>query len=190
LEEAREAATRIVRDATRAAEIVSRIRQIFTKGTPQRKLTNLNSLARETIELLSSDISRHAIFVRTDFAPDLPHVMADPVQLQLMVNLIANGIDAMKDKPKKGELILTSWRTENGGVAMSFSDNGRGLPSENMERIFETFFTTKSHGSGMGLSISRSIIEAHEGALSAAPNYPHGAKFQFTLPSRATDTEA
>jgi signal transduction histidine kinase len=107
-----------------------------------------------------------------------------------MVNLIVNGIDAMKDQPKKRELILTSWRTKNGGVAMSISDSGRGLPSENIERIFQTFFTTKSHGSGMGLSISRSIIEAHDGTLSAAPNYPHGAKFQFTLPRHAIDTEA
>ena len=191
LEEARDAATRIVRDGTRAAEIVSRIRQIFTKGTAQRKLTNLNSLARETIELLSSEISRYAISVRADLADDIPHIMADPVQLQqVMVNLIVNGIDAMKDQRKKRELILTTWRTKNGGVAMSISDTGRGLPSENMERIFETFFTTKSHGSGMGLSISRSIIEAHYGALSAAPNHPHGAIFQFILPNHTANTEA
>ncbi len=150
LNEARAAATRIVRDGTRASEIISRIRQIFVKGSPQRQLTNLNLLARETIDLLSNEASRYAISIRTDLATDIPRVLADPVQLQqVMVNLIANGIDSMKEVAGVRELVLRLWQPEGDLIAMSVSDSGKGLPSGETEQVFKAFFTTKPHGTGM-----------------------------------------
>jgi signal transduction histidine kinase len=182
VEEARAAASRIVRDGTRAAEIISRIRQIFIKSDPQRRLTDINLLARETVDLLGKDTSRYSIAVRTELAAEVGPVMADPVQLQqVIVNLIVNSIDAMKDITGSRILIVKSWRPSKGGAALSVSDSGKGLPNDT-EHLFKAFFTTKSHGTGMGLSISRSIIEAHQGVLSGKPNHSGGATFQFHLP--------
>jgi C4-dicarboxylate-specific signal transduction histidine kinase len=186
LEKARTAATRIVRDGTRAAEIISRIRLIFSKGTPQRQAVDINRLVRETIELLGNQATRHAVSIQTDLTPDMPQIMADPVQLQqVVVNLIVNGIDAMKDVAGARQLGVTSRRAEDDQVVVSVSDTGIGLPQQQADQVFNAFFTTKPHGTGMGLSISRSIIEAHRGRLWAAPNEPGGATFAFALPIRA-----
>jgi PAS domain S-box-containing protein len=186
IEEARAAATRIVKDGQRAAEIISRIRQLFKKDTPQRELVDVNEVIREMIVLLRGEAMRHNISVRTELAADLPQVMGDRVQLQQgLMNLMINGIDAMKDADGTRELAIKSQRAENEEVVVSVTDTGVGLPPQQAEQIFNAFFTTKPHGTGMGLRISRSIIESHGGRLWAADNSPRGATFYFTLPSKA-----
>ena len=184
LEEARAAATRIVKDGTRAAEIISRIRLLFKKGTPERELVDVNEAIREMIVLLRSEATRYRVPIRTDLAADLPQVMGDRVQLQqVLMNLMINGIDAMKEVNGTRELVIKSQRGDNEQLVVSVSDTGVGLPSQKAEQIFNAFFTTKSHGTGMGLSISRSIVESHGGRLWAANNSPRGASFHFTLPA-------
>jgi len=186
LDKARAAAIRIVNDGTRAAEIISRIRMLFKKGTPQRELVDVNEVAREMIVLLEDEASRHSISVRTELAEDLPHVIGDRVQLQqVLMNLIVNGVDAMHDVDRPRELIIKSQPAENNELLMSVSDTGVGLPRHQADQIFNAFFTTKTHGTGMGLRISRSIIESHGGRLWAADNSPRGATFCFTLPTKA-----
>ena len=186
LDKARAAAIRIMNDGTRAAEIISRIRMLFKKGTPQRELVDVNEVAREMIVLLEDEASRHSISVRTELAEDLPHVIGDRVQLQqVLMNLIVNGVDAMHDVDRPRELIIKSQPAENNGLLMSVSDTGVGLPRHQADQIFNAFFTTKTHGTGMGLRISRSIIESHGGRLWAADNSPRGATFCFTLPTKA-----
>jgi signal transduction histidine kinase len=188
VEEARAAAMRIVKDGTRAAEIIKRIRQLFKKGTPQRGLVDINEVIREMIILLRSEAARHNILVETELATDLPQVMGDRVQLQqVMMNLMVNSIDAMKDVDGTRELAIKSQRGETEQVLVSVSDTGVGLPAQQADQIFKAFFTTKPHGTGMGLSISRSIVESHGGRLWVAENSPRGASFHFTL---RTDTEA
>jgi PAS domain S-box-containing protein len=189
IEEARAAATRIVKDAKRASEIISRIRQLFKKGTSQRQLVDVNEIIREMIVLLRGETTRYNILIGTDLAADLPQVMADRVQLQqVLMNLMINGIEAMKDADGTRELAIRSQR-QNEEVLLSVSDSGVGLPPQQTEQIFNAFFTTKPHGTGMGLRISRSIIESHDGRLWAAENSPRGASFYFTLPTRAEASE-
>src|SRR5207244_236373 len=145
---------------TRAAEIISRIRLLFAKGTPQRESVDVNELIREIMVLLRTEATRHSISVRTELAADLPPVMGDRVQLQQVVmNLSMNSIDAMKNVEGTRELAITSQRTDNAHVLVSVSDTGVGLPAQQMDQIFRAFFTTKVQGTGMGLSISRSIVE-------------------------------
>src|SRR3989454_608166 len=190
LEEARQAASRIVKDATRAAEVISRTRLLFRKGTPQRALVDVNEVIREMIVLLRSEATRYSISVRTDLALDLPQVMGDRVQLQqVLMNLMINGIDAMKDVDGTRELIIKSQRVENEQLLVSVSDTGVGLPPQQAAQIFNAFFTTKAHGTGMGLRISRSIVESHGGRLWAADNSPRGASFCFTLPTKVEANE-
>jgi PAS domain S-box-containing protein len=190
LEEARAAASRIVKDATRAAEIVSRVRLLFRKGTPQRELVDVNELIRELIVLLRSEATRYSIALRTDLAADLPQLMGDSVQLQqVMMNLIINSIDAMKDVDGTRELVIKSERADNEQLMVSIRDTGVGLPPQQTDQIFNAFFTTKPHGTGMGLRISRSIVESHGGRLWASDNFPRGASFFFTLPTKAEAQE-
>jgi len=185
LEEAREAASRIVKDATRAAEIVSRTRLLFKKGTAQRELVGLNEMVREMIVLLRGEATRHKILIGTDLATGLPQVTGDRVLLQqVLMNLMLNGIEAMKDVDGKRELLIKSQETENEEVIVSVSDTGVGLPAQQADQIFKAFFTTKPQGTGMGLSISRSIVEAHGGRLWADGNSPRGVNFCFTLSTK------
>jgi PAS domain S-box-containing protein len=185
VEEARAAATRIIKDGTRAAEIVGRIRLLYKKGTPQCELIDINEVIRDMIVLLRGESTRYNIVVGTDLAPDLARVRGDRVQLQqVLMNLMINGIDAMKDADGARELKIRSQQTEGEGVMVSVTDSGIGLPKQ-ADRIFDAFFTTKPHGTGMGLRISRSIIESHGGRLRAANNSPRGASFCFTLPTKA-----
>jgi PAS domain S-box-containing protein len=185
LEEAREAASRIVKDATRAADIIKRIRTAFKKGAVERELVNVNEVIREMIVLLGGETARYNIFVGTDLQADLPQVMADRVQLQQVVmNLMMNAIDAMKDVDGPRNLAIRSRRMQNEEVLVYIIDSGVGLPSQQTEQIFDPFFTTKPHGTGMGLRISRSIIESHGGRLWAAANSPRGATFHVTLPTK------
>jgi len=184
LAEAREAASRIIKDATRAADIIGRVRLLFEKGTPQKELVDVNEVNREMIVLLRSEANRHSISIRIELAEDLPKVMADRVQLQqVFMNVMLNGIDAMKGTAGGGELTINSQRGENEQLVVSVSDTGDGLPPEQADQIFNAFFTTKPHGTGMGLHISRSIVESHGGRLWAADNSPRGSRFYFTLPS-------
>jgi len=184
LEEARAAASRIVQDGRRAVEIVNRVRLLFQKGTLQRELVDLNETIREMMLLLHSQATQFTVLVRTELAADLPQVMGDRVQLQqVLMNLMMNSIDAMKDVDGTRELTIQSQRSENGQVLISVSDTGVGLPPQQAKQIFDAFFTTKTHGTGMGLRISRSIVESHGGSLWAADNSPRGARFQFTLPA-------
>src|SRR5437867_5466707 len=185
VEEARHAASRIVKDATRAGEIISRTRLLFKKGTPQWELVDINEVIREMIVLLRSEATRYSISVQTELA-DLPQVMGDRVQLQqVLMNLMTNGIDAMKDIDGTRELAIKSQRTDSGQLLISVSDTGVGLPPQQADKIFNAFFTTKPHGTGMGLRISRSIVESHGGRLWATDNSQRGASFYITLPAQA-----
>jgi PAS domain S-box-containing protein len=185
LEEAREAASRMAKDATRAADIISRIRLLFNKGTPQYELVDVNEVIREMIVLLRSEATRYSVSVRTELAADLPQVMGDRVQLQqVLMNLLLNGMDAMKDVDTTRELIINSQPAKNEQVVVSVSDTGVGLPPQQADQIFNAFFTTKPQGTGMGLRISRSIVESHGGRLWSVDNSPRGATFHLTLPTK------
>jgi PAS domain S-box-containing protein len=183
LERARAAATRIENDGNRAAEIIQRLRAFYKTGAPpKRELVDLNQVAEEILALLRDEADRHSISLHTELAPHLPQIMADRVQLQqVLMNLLLNGIEAMTDRA--GELIIRSQSAEDGLLVISVSDTGVGLPSEKLDRLFGAFYTTKPQGTGMGLAISRSIIEAHGGRLWATANAVRGATFHFTLPA-------
>jgi C4-dicarboxylate-specific signal transduction histidine kinase len=190
LEAARASAMSIVEDGTRAAEIVSRTRLLFTKGSPRRELVDVNDVIREMIVLLSREITRYGISVRTQLASHLPRLMGDRVQLQqVMMNLIMNSVDAMKDVDETRELAITSQHAEDGRLMVSVIDTGVGLPSQQADQIFYAFFTTKPQGTGMGLSISRSIVESHDGRLWASDNSPRGACFHVVLPTAVETRE-
>jgi PAS domain S-box-containing protein len=183
VEEARQTASRMVKDATRAAEIISRIRTLFKKGTLERQLVDVNEVIREMIVLLRNDATRYSISVRTELALDLPQIMGDRVQLQqVIMNLITNSVDAMRDVEGMRELAIRSQRAENEHLLLSVSDTGVGLPAQK-DQIFNAFFTTKAYGTGMGLAISRSIVESHGGRLWADNNAPRGASFYLALPA-------
>jgi signal transduction histidine kinase len=186
VEEARAAAMRIVKDGTRASEIINRIRLLFQKGTPQLELVDVNEVVREMIVLLRGEATRYNVSIRTELAAELPSVLGDRVQLQqVLMNLVMNSIDAMKDVDGTRELAIKSQGAENEQVLVTVSDTGMGLPAQQAEQIFQAFFTTKPHGTGMGLRISRSIVESHGGRLWADNNSPRGASFCFTLSTRA-----
>jgi signal transduction histidine kinase len=185
VDKARAAAMRIVKDGTRAAEIITRIRLLFQKGAPQWQLVDVNGIIGEMIGMLHGEAARHSILVRTELAPDLPQFMGDRVQLQqVMMNLMINAIDAMKAANGTRELAIKSQRQENEHLLVSVSDTGMGLPPGQIEQIFNAFFTTKPNGTGMGLRICRSIVESHGGRLWADNNSPRGAKFCFNLPTQ------
>ncbi len=187
LEEARAAAERIVKDQTRAGEIISRIRQLFKKTVPQREAVDVNEVIREMIVLLRAETTRGHISLRTELAEDLPRVMGDRVQLQqVMMNLAVNGMDAMAQVEEARELMIQTQQISDGQLRVTIRDTGVGLPPERADHIFDAFFTTKPQGTGMGLRISRSIIESHGGGLWADENVPRGTSFHFTLPTLAT----
>jgi PAS domain S-box-containing protein len=184
MEEARESAARMVNAVTRAADIISRLRQLFKKGAPQTSLVDVSEVIQEMVVLLGSEASRHSVSILTELSEDLPRVAADRVQLQqVLMNLMLNGIEAMQDTKGGGQLTIRSLRGESGQLLISVSDTGMGLPPDQADQIFNAFFSTKAQGTGMGLSISRSIIESHGGRLWATSNSGRGATFNFTLPS-------
>jgi signal transduction histidine kinase/FixJ family two-component response regulator len=181
IEEACQSASHIVNETDRAVHIVERNRALYSRETTQRELIDLNEIIREMVDLLRDTAQRHSISIRSELDPALPAISADRVQLQqVLMNVMLNGIDAMKEEI--GELSITSTRTGNGELVVAISDSGIGLPEAGPERIFEAFFTTKPNGTGMGLSISRRIIESHGGRLWASANAGRGATLQFTLP--------
>jgi PAS domain S-box-containing protein len=186
LEEARAAAMRIVNDGTRAAEIIRRIRLLFKKETSERELVDINEVVEEMVVLLRGEAMRYSIFLKTELEANTPRVMADRVQLQqVLMNLMLNAVDAMKDASGTRELVIKSQHGEIDQVLVSVNDTGVGLPPGQADQIFTAFFTTKPHGTGMGLSISRSIVESHGGRLWAADNSPRGTSFCFSLPAKA-----
>jgi PAS domain S-box-containing protein len=189
LEQARQALPRIINDAKRAASIVDRNRSLYSRGTPQREPIDLNEVIREMVVMLRDAAHRHGILIRSELDPALPTTTADRVQLQqVLMNLMLNGLEAMHQG--SGELSVASQRTADGQLLVSVSDSGIGFPGENLEHIFDAFFTTKPQGTGMGLSISRRIIEAHGGRLWAGANTGRGATFRFTLPDDGSSAQS
>ncbi|HEX4651874.1 MAG TPA: PAS domain S-box protein, partial [Granulicella sp.] len=187
LEEARQSVRWIMDDGNRASEVIRRVRALAKKTSLEKVPLNVNDVVRETIPLVQRELIGHQVSLRMELAPTLPTIMGDRVQLQqVMINLVMNGIEAMQsvtDRPR--ELLVRSGQVEIQQVLVSVTDCGVGISAENADRLFNAFFTTKSGGMGMGLSICRSIVEAHGGRLWATANLPHGATFQFTLPVSA-----
>jgi C4-dicarboxylate-specific signal transduction histidine kinase len=185
LNEARAAVERMMRDANRASDVIRRIRTLVQKTELEKIRLDINDLIQEVVALLRGEVRKNEIALRTELAADLPSVFGDRVQLQqVLLNLIINGIEAMhpvRDRPK--QLLLSSERRKSDEVFVAVRDSGTGLDARSAEKIFTAFFTTKPHGIGMGLSISHSIIAAHNGRLWAVANEGPGATFQFTLPA-------
>ncbi|MBV8116045.1 MAG: PAS domain S-box protein, partial [Silvibacterium sp.] len=189
VDKARAAATRIEKDGSRAASIIDRLRALYKKAPPQRELLVVNDVIGEMAVLLRGEANRYGVSIRTDLAAQLPTVMADRVQIQqVLMNLMLNGIEAMNETG--GVLTVKSQLGQDPQVLISVSDTGVGLPVENADQIFEAFFTTKAQGSGMGLAISRSIVESHGGRLWASANDGRGATFLFILPVAAETRQA
>ncbi len=186
LDRARAAAARIDKYGNRAAEIIDRIRSFYKKSPPQRELVDVNGIIQEMLTLLKGEATRFSIVMRTNLSAELPKIKADRVQLQqVFMNLVLNGIEAMENSG--GELTVRSQR-QDGQLQFSVSDTGAGLPTEKIDQIFSAFFTTKPQGSGMGLAISRSIVESHGGRLWASANSGGGATFHFTLPIQVAES--
>jgi C4-dicarboxylate-specific signal transduction histidine kinase len=174
----------VISDGNRASEVIRRIRALANKADMEKLPLDLNDVVREVIVLVQRELSNHGVSLRTEFASAPLSVLGDRVQLQqVIINLVMNGIEAMQpitEQPR--ELVIRSRRDEEQQPCVSVSDCGVGISAENANRLFNAFFTTKSSGLGMGLSICRSIVEAHGGRLSARPNEKVGATFQFILP--------
>jgi signal transduction histidine kinase len=185
LDEARQAIDHATKDARRAADIIARIRDLIKKAPPRTDVFDVNDAIRDVIVLTRSEALKSGVSVQTEFADSLPAVAADRVQLQqVMLNLVINAMQAMSgvaDGPR--DLHVSTAAAAPDGMRIAVRDSGPGLGTDDRERLFEPFYTTKPNGMGMGLSICRSIIEAHGGRLWAVPNQPRGAVFQFTLPA-------
>jgi PAS domain S-box-containing protein len=183
LDEARDAISRIVRDGNRASDVIRRIRALVKKGDTEKTLLDINEVMQEVVSLTHSEIQKSGVVLKMNLAVDLPRILGDRIQLQqVILNLVMNGIEAMNtvtDRPR--EMVIRSSAHESDKVLLAVQDSGIGLDAQNLEKIFDTFYTTKSQGMGMGLAISRSIVENHGGRLSAVPNDGPGATFQFTL---------
>jgi signal transduction histidine kinase len=181
---ARATAQRTLRDGNRASEVVQRLRAMFVRKQATTEPVDLNEAAREVLALSSSELQRCRVVLRTDLATDLPRVSGDRVQLQqVILNLVVNAADAMKevdDRPR--DMLVTSVHEDSDRVRFSVCDAGMGIDPQNLPKLFDAFYTTKSHGMGIGLSISRSIIESHKGRLWASANAGPGATFFFSIP--------
>jgi len=189
LDEVREAVESIVKDGKRAGEVIRRVRGLAHKTATQKTPLDVNDVVREVVALVEHELLSRRVSLRMELTPALPAVLADRVQLQqVIINLMMNGIEAMQavtDRPR--DLVIRSCQDEKHEVLLSVQDRGTGISAESADRLFKAFFTTKSSGMGMGLSICRSIIEAHGGRVWAVPNVPHGAAFHFTLPVNRGD---
>jgi PAS domain S-box-containing protein len=185
--EARRNLERIIKDSTRAGEVIRRVRALSHKTDVEKVPIDINSVVNEVVALVQRELFRHRVPLRMELSPALPIVLADRIQLQqVIINLVMNGIEAMQlvtDRPR--ELVIESRQDNAHHVLVAVKDCGVGITNENADRLFTAFFTTKSGGVGIGLSICRSIIEAHGGRLWASRNAGPGATFQFTLPTHA-----
>jgi PAS domain S-box-containing protein len=190
LGEAREAIDRTVRDANRASEVIVKIRALLQKVPPQMEQLDVNVVIREVLTLADNELLRSGIAVQTDLAPDVPKVFGDRVQLQqVLLNLILNGIDAMRTITHRPRELRIKSATHPDGVLIQVHDSGDGVNPEQANHIFDPFFTTKPQGIGIGLSVGRSIVEAHGGRLWFTPGASHGVVFQFTVPKADTSDE-
>jgi len=186
LDRARAAAARIDKYGNRAAEIIDRIRSFYRKSLPQRELVDVNGTIQEMLTLLKGEANRYSVAMRAELTADMPKIMVDRVQLQqVFMNLMLNAIEAMKES---GGVLTVKSQLRDGQLQFSVSDTGVGLPTEGVDQMFSVFFTTKPQGSGMGLAISRSIVESHGGRLWATANDGRGAAFHFTFPIQMTET--
>jgi PAS domain S-box-containing protein len=187
LTEVRKGTERIMEAGTLASEIIDRLRSLYKKSPPKRELVSINEVISEMVPLLRSEANEYAVSIRMDLADDLPKLTADGVQLQqVLMNLMLNGIEAMKDTG--GVLTMKSKLDADGQIQISIQDTGPGLPLDKADQIFDAFFTTKPQGSGMGLAISKSIVEAHGGRIWATMNEGSGATFHFSLPATPAET--
>ena len=186
---ARRSAEWVINDGIRASDVVRRVRALAHKADIEKAPLDVNDIVTEVIALVQRELASHQVLLRTELAPDLPKILGDRVQLQqVIINLVMNGIEAMQpvtDRPR--ELVIRSRQEEMQRVLLSVTDCGVGISAENANRLFNAFFTTKSSGLGMGLSICRSIVEAHEGRLTASGDEGRGATFQFVLPVHQED---
>ena len=184
LEGARETVRRTIRDANRASDVITRLRKLYSKRELVPEIMDLNEATREVISLSFNELQKNQVVLRQDLAPDLPPVMGDRIQLQqVILNLVRNASDAMRtidDRPR--ELIVKTDLDESGGVRLSVKDSGVGIDPGSEGKLFEPFYTTKSDGMGIGLSVSRSIMESHRGRLWAVRNEGPGATFLFSIP--------
>ncbi len=182
--EARQAVERIIKDSYRASEVISRVRTLVKKAPPRNDLVDLNEVIVEVLALAQSQARRNLVLLKRELANNLPPVLGDRVQLQqVILNLIINGLEAIAKRGEgERELIVNSGQDESNNLIVAVRDTGSGIDPANVERLFDAFFTTKSDGMGMGLAISRTIVESHGGRLWATPNSPKGSVFQFTLP--------
>jgi PAS domain S-box-containing protein len=187
LDEARSAVDWIIKESHRAGEVIRRVRALANKTDLEKVPLDVNDVVKEVVALVQREMDSRRVLPRTELAPALPPILGDRVQLQqVIINLVMNGIEAMQsisDRPR--ELVIRSQHDESHRVLVTVTDSGVGISTENADRLFNAFFTTKSSGMGMGLSICRSIVEAHGGRLWTTANLPHGATFQFTLPASA-----
>jgi C4-dicarboxylate-specific signal transduction histidine kinase len=183
--EARETATGVANEIRRATGIINHIGDLFQKAAPQRESIDINEVIEEMVPLLRSEATHQAVSIKRELQRDLPKAVADPVQLQqVLMNLTLNGIDAMKETDRAREITITS-EAGDGELVVSVSDTGTGISAEHADRIFDAFYTTKSHGLGMGLAISRSIVESHGGRLWVTNDPGTGANFHLTLPIKS-----
>ena len=189
LNEARGAVRSIISDGNRAGEVIQRVRALMNKTTGQMAPLDINEAINEVIGLVQHELQSHLVSLQLDLAAALPPVVADRIQLQqVILNLVVNGIEAMQpvtDRPR--ELVIRTRHDDAGQILVTVTDCGVGVATENAERLFDAFYTTKASGMGMGLSICRSIVEAHRGRLSVSRNIGPGTTFQFTLPLRQED---
>jgi two-component system sensor kinase FixL len=185
LKAARESVERMISAGSRAGEVIRRIRALVGKAPPLRDRLNINDVITEVIALIRGEIQRNRISLRTKLSTDVPVVLGDRIQLQqVILNLVLNAMEAMSDvSPQPRELSVSSAKDGPNGALVSVRDSGTGLDGTVLDRLFEAFYTTKAHGMGIGLAVSRTIIQAHGGRLWAAPNVPQGAVFHFTLPA-------
>jgi PAS domain S-box-containing protein len=189
LTQVRKGTEKIIEAGTFASEIINRLRSLYKKAPPKRELVAINEVIGEMVRLLRGEANEHAVSIRTDLAADLPKITADRVQLQqVLMNLMLNAIEAMKETG--GVLTIKAGPGEGGEVLISVSDTGVGLPAGRADEVFNAFFTTKPQGSGMGLAISRSIVESHGGRLWATSHDGRGATFHFTLPTAVVEVSA
>jgi signal transduction histidine kinase len=180
---ARETARRAIRDGNRASDVITRLRALFTKKATASETVDLNEAAREVIALSLSELQRGRVILRAELAEDLPPISGDRVQLQqVILNLLLNAADAMSGVEDRPRQALIKTLREGDRVRLAVQDTGVGIEPSSVEELFEAFYTTKSGGMGIGLSVSRSIIESHRGQLEAVPNEGPGATFWFSIP--------
>lgn len=185
LDEAGKAAERIVRDANRASTLIARLRTLTKRAAAKSVWLDVNQTVEDTLSLVQSETSRNHVSLRTELASDLPQVQVDPVQIQqVILNLIVNALEAVSGPDAQArEVVVATGLGKSNEVIVTVSDSGRGLNSVPLDQIFDAFYTTKPEGLGMGLAISRSIVESHGGRIWAEPGMPSGATFSFSLPA-------